>query len=234
MLFMGMGDEIDSEKASKRMGELTRPFFDRPITISIWRHINIAFKRVFCKEEIEGEMDKETMDSIYALQADHSVRTENRIYGLSSDIISASSGHLIMLYIGISYKWQKVLGVPPGGLGLDYRTARMQHFDDLVSEGKIKLGPQVHPDPCVAIAELAEMLQEERKANAEMAKRLEEERKENKEAISNLVQVIEKDREETRKEREENRRIQSQLLEGMNNLCETVKELKSGQGKNWI
>lgn len=188
---MGMGEEIDSDKASRRMGELTRPFFGFPITISVYRHINIAFKRVFCKDEIDGEMDQETMDKIYAYQADHSVSTENRIYGLSSDVISASSGHMIMIYIGISYKWQKVLGVPPGGLGLNYKSARLCEFANLVNDGRIKLTAKAFDDPCTAIADMAARFEEER---------------------------------------EFNRNVFSELLDGMKMLRDEVKKLKHGQG----
>jgi hypothetical protein len=141
MMFMNFGSEFPEDKLSKIMASITEPVIGWPITVSIWRHLNIAWKRKLCQTSFDiFEQDMST--AIHATLAGHSPITERRIYGLSPDSMIGASEDVFHLYLEASTEWQKVFNIVPGGLGLPYSKARARCFDNLVGQGIIKLSKQ--------------------------------------------------------------------------------------------
>ncbi|KAF9003690.1 hypothetical protein BDQ17DRAFT_1355714 [Cyathus striatus] len=128
VLFMGFGDLIDAEDASRYMGVITSIVLGWKITISVWRHVNIAWKQNY-----------EIMSVIHAQQSGHSVRTEYQIYGIDGDSLRGIAEDIIAAYLDASNEFQKVFGIPIGGLCLPFNQVRMEDFDSLVMAGKIVL-----------------------------------------------------------------------------------------------
>ena len=134
---MNYGTEFKSEQLSKGMANVTRPIVGWSITVSSWRHINIAWKRKLCKGM--SEVVENTLGStIHALQSGHSVASENRLYGLSPDALLGASEDVLQLFLNASTEWQVVNKVVPGGLDLPYHESTMDHFDHLYNQGIIK------------------------------------------------------------------------------------------------
>jgi hypothetical protein len=138
MMFMDFGEEFCTEKLSKIMGNITSPITSWPITISVWRHINIAFKRKLCRGSWDTMAESSTSSMIHALQSGHSQANENRIYGLSPDAILGPPEDFLQLFLDASTEWQVINHVVPGGFSLKYQDARMHHFQPLVQRGIIK------------------------------------------------------------------------------------------------
>lgn len=138
MMFMDFGEEFSTEKLSKIMGNITSPIVSWPVTISIWRHINIAFKRKLCRGSWQTMTESTTSSMIHALQSGHSQANENRIYGLSPDAILGPPEDFLQLFLDASTEWQVVNNVVPGGFSLKYQEARMANFKPLVQSGVIK------------------------------------------------------------------------------------------------
>lgn len=65
------------------------------------------------------------------------LQTED-IYGLSPDAMLGASEDVFHLFLEASTEWQKELKVVPGGLGLPYKKAAMERFDNLVGQDIIK------------------------------------------------------------------------------------------------
>ncbi|KAK2465436.1 hypothetical protein APHAL10511_002790 [Amanita phalloides] len=137
MLFMNYGMEFKSEQLSKGMANVTRPIVGWSVTVSSWRHINIAWKRKLCKGMCEV-VEQTVGSTIHALQSGHSVASENRLYGLSPDALLGASEDVLQLFLNASTEWQVVNKVVPGGHGLPYHECTMDHFDHLCNEGIIK------------------------------------------------------------------------------------------------
>ncbi|KIL56726.1 hypothetical protein M378DRAFT_88899, partial [Amanita muscaria Koide BX008] len=160
MMFMDFGKEFTSEQLSKIMGSTMRPVVGWNVTISSWRHINIAWKRKLCKG-LADISEQTSGHAIHALQSGHSVANENRIYGLSPEAFLGASEDVMQLFLDASIEWQVVNKVVPGGLGLSYTESRMSKFDDLVMSGVIKASkpsPQALP-PLPAAVDKPETLQ---------------------------------------------------------------------------
>ena len=137
MMFMDFGKEFTSEQLSKIMSSTMRPVVGWNVTISSWRHINIAWKRKLCKG-VSDIAEHTTGHAVHALQSGHSVANENRIYGLSPEAFLGASEDVMQLFLDASTEWQVVNKVVPGGLGLSYTESRMNQFDSLVTSGVIK------------------------------------------------------------------------------------------------
>ncbi|KAK2462988.1 hypothetical protein APHAL10511_004975 [Amanita phalloides] len=137
MLFMNYGMEFKSEQLSKGMANVTRPIVGWSVTVSSWRHINIAWKRKLCKG-MRKVVEQTVRSTIHALQSGHSVASENRLCGLSPDALLGASEDVLQLFLDASTEWQVVNKVVPGGHVLPYHECTMDHFDHLCNEGIIK------------------------------------------------------------------------------------------------
>ncbi|KAG2126628.1 uncharacterized protein EDB93DRAFT_1096999 [Suillus bovinus] len=105
------------------------------MTVNPWRHISTAFRRKlgrFAEELLEDDDE----DTIEALQAGHSRATENRIYGLSPDMLAGGAEDLLPLFLQASTNWQLLMRTVPGGLQLAYTDARAIHFQQLAESGR--------------------------------------------------------------------------------------------------
>lgn len=135
---MGFGKPIDPDAASRRMGDESAALLGWRMTISLYRHANIGFKRRLVKGYIDADLEQEANSQVHALQSGHSVATEQRVYGLSQDLIQGASEDMLHVYLGASTCWQIILEVPHGGLGLDYQQGQMANFHQLVATGRIQ------------------------------------------------------------------------------------------------
>ncbi|RXW12456.1 hypothetical protein EST38_g13400 [Candolleomyces aberdarensis] len=139
-LFMDIGKAFTSRKLSDLMGKETLLVFLFRMTISMWRHIATAWRTKLCEPTDVDDEISSLMKQVQAQQSGHSLATEQRIYGLSPDVIEGISDANVQLYVQVSVEWQKRLQVVPGGLDLTYREAMMDNFDSLVEAGVIKFG----------------------------------------------------------------------------------------------
>ncbi|KAJ7190529.1 hypothetical protein GGX14DRAFT_382102 [Mycena pura] len=124
LLFVGMGKPFTTDDISHTMVRETIDVLGWSMTVSIWRHINIAFRRKHL-----GEVDVE--DSVAdhnAQQSGHSRRTENQLYGLSQHALAGVPEDLLFPFMEVSIAYQKLVRIVPGGLGLKYRDATADRF----------------------------------------------------------------------------------------------------------
>ncbi|KAJ2927781.1 hypothetical protein H1R20_g9314, partial [Candolleomyces eurysporus] len=140
-LFMDLGKAFTSRKLSDLMGRETLAVFLFRITISMWRHIATAWRTKLCAPTDVDEDLTSVMKQFQAQQSGHTLATEQRIYGLSPDVIEGISDATIQLYLKVSTEWQMRLQVVPGGHVLTYREAMMDNFDSLVKAELLKLFP---------------------------------------------------------------------------------------------
>ncbi|KAJ6453407.1 hypothetical protein C8R45DRAFT_945244 [Mycena sanguinolenta] len=138
MLFMDFGQMFTSDRLTALMRARTSRVLGWELSISPWRHINIAWRRKLCGGAAEL-FEQEVMSTINAMQSGHSSTTENMVYGLSPDSLMGAPEDVLNLFLLTSGEWQKVARMVPGGLGLDYRTARCTLFESLVAAGVIAL-----------------------------------------------------------------------------------------------
>lgn len=130
---MNFGAEFDSSWVSKRMGIISGTILGWSMTISSYRHINIAFTQHRCKGMIDAQVEEEVMSSVHSLQSGHSVTTERRIYGLDKDSVGGVSEDLIILYLEASKVYQRAFHIPSAGQALPYSMVKMSDFS---SNGK--------------------------------------------------------------------------------------------------
>ncbi|KAF7368146.1 ATP-dependent DNA helicase tlh1 [Mycena sanguinolenta] len=138
MLYMDMGHMFTSDRLGQLMGSKTSGVLGWEVKISIYRQINIAFRRKKCGGAIEL-IEQETVSTLNAMSSGHSLRTENMVYGLSPDSLAGAPEDVLPLFLFGSGEWQTLHRMVPGGLGLHYRAARCHKFAALVSDGTIKL-----------------------------------------------------------------------------------------------
>ncbi|KAH7903590.1 hypothetical protein BJ138DRAFT_1020380, partial [Hygrophoropsis aurantiaca] len=138
-IFVNHHKLFESPQLSHTMADFSLPTLGWNLGINSWRHISTAFKRHLCR--LPQDLLDDEDDTASALQAGHSLATENRIYGVSADTLpSAASGaaeDIIPLFLDVSTHWQKLFGTVPGGLMLTYKQARAEYFDQLVADGTI-------------------------------------------------------------------------------------------------
>ncbi|KAG6819759.1 hypothetical protein H0H93_008917 [Arthromyces matolae] len=139
-LFVNNTKLFTSDQVTSIMESLTEPVLGIKLGLQKWRQVSIAFKRKRCTE-LEDLMDVDEEDTVTALQASHSRRTENRIYGLSPDALSGVGEDVLPLYLDASTDWQIESLVVPGGLGLPYKECIHSNFIPLVHAKRIKRGP---------------------------------------------------------------------------------------------
>ncbi|KAJ7681090.1 hypothetical protein B0H17DRAFT_1232007 [Mycena rosella] len=140
MLFMGFGKEFTSDNLSNLMAFWSTPILGWGMKIAVWRQINIAWRRKLCSGS--GSMDAiedDATSTVNALQSGHSLNTERKVYGLSPESFLGAPEDVLYLYLNASTDWQKATEVVPGGLGLPYKAAVRDKFQELVACGTIKL-----------------------------------------------------------------------------------------------
>ncbi|KAG6825625.1 hypothetical protein H0H87_009015, partial [Tephrocybe sp. NHM501043] len=129
-LFVNNGKLFTTTEISSIMQTFTEPIVGHGLGVSAWRQISIAFKRKSCSA-LEDIVDADEGESVEALQATHTRRTENRLYGLSPDALTGVAEDILPLFLEASGNWQVLVKAVPGGLGLPYYKARCIHFDEL-------------------------------------------------------------------------------------------------------
>ncbi|KAH0581484.1 hypothetical protein H2248_011200 [Termitomyces sp. 'cryptogamus'] len=137
------------------MRTLSAEVMQADLTIQSWRQVCIAFRRRMCTA-LDDLIESDSGDTIEAMQATHSRRTENRIYGLSMDALSGVAEDVLPLYLQASTHWQIASCAVPGGLALPYFRVRASDFDELVKRGVLVLPPQSSPSNNITV--LAESL----------------------------------------------------------------------------
>jgi hypothetical protein len=81
------------------------------LTLSSWRQIMIAIKRHVCQITQQLLDDPDTID---AAQAGHSFDVDQRIYGVSGNVLGGTVEALLPLYYEASRRWHVAMGVVPG------------------------------------------------------------------------------------------------------------------------
>ncbi|KAG5337017.1 hypothetical protein C0989_011180 [Termitomyces sp. Mn162] len=154
-LFINDGHLFDTTDISTLMRTLSAEVMQADLTIQSWRQVCIAFRRRMCTA-LDDLIESDSGDTIEAMQATHSRRTENRIYGLSTDALSGVAEDVLPLYLQASTHWQIASCAVPGGLALPYFRVRASDFDELVKRGVLVLPPQSSPSNNITV--LAESL----------------------------------------------------------------------------
>ncbi|KAF8633670.1 hypothetical protein AX17_004413, partial [Amanita inopinata Kibby_2008] len=136
-LFVNMGQLFTTPDLTKIIEHYTRPQIGIGIGVNAWRHISTAFRRKICNS-MDELVEEDEMETVGALQAGHSRKTENRIYGLSPESLAGAAEDILPLYLEASTDWQIACQVVPGGLHLSYQEAESKHFAQLEKAGVIR------------------------------------------------------------------------------------------------
>lgn len=119
MLFMDNGKPFTSSKLTAHMEATSEVVFGWGITPNPHRHIQTALHRDHVPKvaEILDDTEYRTMS---ALQAGHSLHTEETVYGLPGGTITGDSQAVAEAYISVSKAWQQAMGVVPTGTPVVY------------------------------------------------------------------------------------------------------------------
>ncbi|KAG2045911.1 hypothetical protein BDR06DRAFT_1000782 [Suillus hirtellus] len=126
-LFVNFKKSFDSTNLSTVMTRYSVPHLSYGLTINSWRHIQTAWKRKF-KCSMEDLLEEDAEDDVDALQAGHSRRTENHVYGLSVQAIAGAAEDVLPLFLNASTTWQTKCKTVAGGQLLPYHEARSIYF----------------------------------------------------------------------------------------------------------
>ncbi|KAF9461605.1 hypothetical protein BDZ94DRAFT_1371120 [Collybia nuda] len=135
-LFVNNGRLFLTMDITNMMKRYTQQAVGYSIGVQAWRHISAAWRRKMCSKMAEILEDDE-YETIEALQSSHSRQTENRIYGVSAEILAGAAEDVLPLYLDASTEWQIECRTVPGGLSLPYPEARSFMYDNLVKSGTI-------------------------------------------------------------------------------------------------
>ncbi|KAH7917321.1 hypothetical protein BV22DRAFT_1026593, partial [Leucogyrophana mollusca] len=125
-LFVNHHKLFESGDISHLMSDYSTAIMGWGIGINSWRHISTGFKRQLCHFN-EDFLDNQE-DTAEALQAGHSLNTENRIYGISADTLPSAAEDVMPIFLNVSTRWQTAFLTVPGGLMLPYKEARSHNF----------------------------------------------------------------------------------------------------------
>ncbi|KAK1215350.1 hypothetical protein PQX77_022045 [Marasmius sp. AFHP31] len=136
-LFVWMGRMFESKDISASLKKLTNRFLGSEFGLNGMRHICIAIRRMKTEAPSSQRQQIEFEQEIEAAQAGHNLSTEQRVYAVSMNTMSNASDTKVFGFCMTSCKWQAMMGVTPGGLGLTFDEARYTNFDDLRASGKL-------------------------------------------------------------------------------------------------
>jgi len=130
-LFVNNGHLFTTPQVTACLKKYTGLGLEYEAGVNAWRHISIAFRRKLAPKllNLVEEADAETPA---ALQAAHSVQTENRVYGISGDSTITGSHTLMEEFVDASIEWQILLKTMPGGLKLPYSQVRATEFPEFI------------------------------------------------------------------------------------------------------
>ncbi|KDR66012.1 hypothetical protein GALMADRAFT_148186 [Galerina marginata CBS 339.88] len=135
-IFVNVNKLFTTNDVSETLKKVSAPHLAFKLTVSSWRHISIAWRRVL-SPRLSELIQSDENDTVEAQQTGHNRSTENKQYGLSTDTLAGAAEDVLPLFLEVSTDWQIVCDVVPGGLGLPYRSTLMSHFQDLLKQGKI-------------------------------------------------------------------------------------------------
>lgn len=137
-LFVNNHDLFTTTQLSTIMKSFTLPFFGFGMGVNDWRHITAAFRRKICLGLEEIAEEDERQEDIAALQSSHTRRTEDRIYGISPELLNGPAEDVIPWFLDVSTNWQVANLMVPGGHLLPYYEAHMANFPALAASKRIK------------------------------------------------------------------------------------------------
>ncbi|KDR73827.1 hypothetical protein GALMADRAFT_212084 [Galerina marginata CBS 339.88] len=140
-LFVNVNKLFNTTDVTETLKKVSAPHLAFQLTVSSWRHISIAWRRVL-SPRLPEIIDNSEKDTAEAQQSGHNRGIENKLYGLSSDSLSGAAEDVLPFYLEASTDWQIVCDIVPGGLGIPYRSALMSQFHTLLEQGKITRPPK--------------------------------------------------------------------------------------------
>jgi hypothetical protein len=121
-LFSDNGEPFNTDTLTKTMRIYTAQALGHGLGISDWRHVSVAFRRKHCPRLMDM-VDQLDADTAPALQASHSMQTENRIYGLGELAAVLGGDRPLQNFLDSSTDWQDLCEIVPGGSILSYNDA---------------------------------------------------------------------------------------------------------------
>ncbi|KAF8875528.1 hypothetical protein BD779DRAFT_1678226 [Infundibulicybe gibba] len=137
-LFVNQGKLFTTEDITRKMQAFTSPILGYGVGVNAWRHISTAYRRKLC-HAMADLIEDDNNETIDALQAGHSRRTENRIYGLTAEALAGASEDLLPRFLEASTEWHMICGIVPGGVLLPYKQAVATNFKTLADMGHFTL-----------------------------------------------------------------------------------------------
>ena len=137
-LFVNNKNLFNTTQMTNILKAYTLPVYDVGLGVNDWRHISAAFRRKICPGLEEIVEDDDSQETVQALQSGHTRRTENRIYGISTEALAGSADEVLPMFLDASTDWQVACKVVPGGHLMPYKKARMQFFQQLALNKTIK------------------------------------------------------------------------------------------------
>lgn len=118
-LFPNIQKVYDTERLSEQLKVVSTSLLGVSLTTSLWRQLFVAVRRKHCPD-LDLTEDLEGVDTVGALQAGHTSRTEGRAYGLTPDSFSEHSEEIVQAFLGFTDKWDDFMNVPRGSTVLPF------------------------------------------------------------------------------------------------------------------
>jgi len=113
-LFVKYDRLFDTDDISSTLRMVSLKSLETPLGIRDYRQMSIFIRRMHCPT-LESMFALSEDDNKAALQAGHSMATEERVYGVSSGYLGRLPENLIEPYVKASTEWQVLMRVPEGG-----------------------------------------------------------------------------------------------------------------------
>ena len=135
-LYVNFDCLFTTDNISHILQEVSQEKMGISLGVRSYRHLSVFIRRAHCStmQTIFGLRDEEDPG---ALQAGHSLATEERLYGVSAGYLGQLPENMVEPYIRASTQWQTFLKIPEGGKNFDI-------FQDLQLQ-KIVSNVQVTP-----------------------------------------------------------------------------------------
>ncbi|KIY61047.1 hypothetical protein CYLTODRAFT_460180 [Cylindrobasidium torrendii FP15055 ss-10] len=144
MLFMDNGKPFTATRLTVHMESTSLEIFNWGITPNPHRHIQTALHRDLVPKvaEVLGDSEYRMMS---ALQAGHSLQTEETVYGLPGGTITGDSQAVAEAYITVSKAWQQATGILPSGSPVVYGDSALVNWVDPATRTADPIQPPQQP-----------------------------------------------------------------------------------------
>lgn len=136
-LFVNVNTLWTTDKLTEIMKRYTKQHLGVALGISDWRHVQIAFHKVMCRDSLRRIFETDWVETMAAEQAGHSAEVENHHYAQSADGLNGNSERTLDAHIQICIQYQTMAGVVPSGISKAYYDCTHDRLPALIASGQI-------------------------------------------------------------------------------------------------